>query len=369
MRIIAGGENTLEWKEMDSLTIRKPDDWHVHLREGAILNAVLPYTERVFGRAIVMPNLATPVVKTHNARMYREEILARRANEAFTPLMTLYLTDETDPRDVEEGVKSGIVTAVKYYPKNATTHSVSGVTDITRTYPVLSILQERGTPLLMHGESVEKDGVAVEPADREKVFLEGTLPTLIKDFPELKIVLEHASTKDAVEFVQARDSNLLASTITVHHLILTEHDAEGDAHLSCMPVVKTDRDRAALRKAATSGDAHFFLGTDSAPHPVSKKLGALPPAGIFSAPAALEMYAGVFEEENALSNLESFASLNGPAFYGLPANTATVSLYKKAWTPTDIDTSDGEMLRPLGDRADREHGIAVQWSATSEETR
>ncbi|MBX9765533.1 dihydroorotase [Patescibacteria group bacterium] len=355
---------------MDSITIRRPDDWHVHLRDGAMLSAVLPFTARVFGRAIVMPNLSpSPVITTEDVRAYKkriEEHLDSYPN--FSPLMTYYMTEATSPEDVALGFKEGIAHAVKVYPANATTNSALGVTNIKNVYAVLEKMQEIGMPVLLHGETVLKDGKEIDSKDREKVFLDTTLPELLKDFPELKIVLEHATTKDAVDFVSEANSSRLASTITVHHLAADTEDvlhAEHPEYMHCMPIIKSEKDKAALRKAATSGNPHFFLGTDSAPHPVSAKQKQPPAAGIFTAPAALELYANIFELEGKMENLEAFASLNGARFYGMEPNTETITLKKETWTiDAPVTVSNGESIYPFGYHENPEKRLEIRWKVT-----
>jgi dihydroorotase len=351
---------------MDTLTIRKPDDWHAHLRDGAMLEAVAPFTARAFGRAIVMPNLSPdPVVSTDDILAYRARIEAALKGALFTPLMTYYLTDASSPEMIAKGYTDGIATAVKLYPANATTNSAKGVTDIANVYPVFEAMQRAGMPILLHGETVMQGGREIPSEDREKAFLDTTLPKLLKDFPELKVVLEHATTKNAVDFVTEEDSPRLGSTITLHHLMENSAAVAADAHpehLKCMPIIKTEADQKALRKAATSGNPHFFLGTDSAPHPVSKKESANPPGGVFTAPAAVELYAQVFDEEGALEHFEAFASLNGAAFYGLPPNEERITLKKEPWTlDTLVEVSDGEKIRPFGYDEDPAKRLVINW--------
>ncbi|MEB4593425.1 dihydroorotase [Candidatus Thiothrix sp. Deng01] len=313
----------------DTLTITQPDDWHAHLRDGDMLKQVAPYTARQFGRAIIMPNLKPPVTTTAQAAAYRGRILqATQAYPDFTPLMTAYLTDTIDAQELKNGHGEGIFTAAKLYPANATTNSAAGVTDIRKIYPVLEVMQAIGMPLLVHGEMVGND---IDIFDREAVFLDAVLQPLLDDMPELKVVLEHITTQDAAEFVAAASANL-AATITVHHLQINRNDMLVGGikpHLYCLPVAKREQHRLALRQAATSGSPKFFLGTDTAPHAVTDKESACGCAGIFSAPHALENYVQVFDEENALDKLEAFASLNGPAFYGLPANPRKITLRKQ----------------------------------------
>jgi dihydroorotase len=322
---------------VDTITLRRPDDWHVHLRDGAMLQAVLPATARVFARAIVMPNLVPPVTSVAAAEAYRARIRAALPKGAdFTPLMTCYLTDDARPDEIERGFKSGVFTAVKLYPANATTNSAAGVTDLKQCRAVLGKMQELGMPLLIHGEVTDP---LVDVFDRERVFIERVLTHLVRDFPALKIVLEHVTTKDAVEFVRGEGPNI-AATITAHHLIINRNALFAGGlrpHMYCLPVAKRESHRLALRDAATSGEAKFFLGTDSAPHPVHDKEKDCGCAGIFSAPVALETYAQVFDEEDALGELEAFASLNGPRFYRLPPNEERITLKREAWTvPAEI---------------------------------
>ncbi len=310
---------------------------------------MLPYTARTFARAIVMPNLAPPVTAVAAAEAYRARILAALPPELapssqgprFTPLMTCYLTDGARADDIERGFKSGVFTAVKLYPANATTHSAFGVTDLAKCRAVLARMENLGMPLLIHGEVTDPD---VDVFDREAVFIERVLKTLVRDFPGLKIVLEHVTTKDAVEFVRGEGPRI-AATITAHHLIINRNALFAGGlrpHMYCLPIAKRETHRQALRLAAISGDAKFFLGTDSAPHPVHDKEKDCGCAGIFSAPAALEIYASVFDEENALGQLEAFASLNGPAFYGLPANEERITLTRESWTvPAEISSDGG----------------------------
>lgn len=308
-----------------SLTLRRPDDWHLHLRDGAMLAGVLP-ASRDFARAIVMPNLVPPVVTAADASAYRGRILAALPpGQSFTPLMTLYLTEATDPDDVAAAAASGLVTAVKLYPAGATTNSASGVREIDRVMPVLERMAGIGLPLCVHGEVTDP---AVDIFDREAAFIERVLAPLRTRLPELRVVMEHLTTADGVDYVRA-GSETIAGTITVHHLILNRNDLLVGGvrpHFYCLPIVKRERHRLALRAAATSGEPRFFNGTDSAPHPLHAKEAECCAAGVFSAPVALPWLAQVFEEEGALDRLEAFASLNGPAFYGLAPNTGTITL-------------------------------------------
>lgn len=318
------------------LVIRQPDDWHVHFRDGAMLDAVVNETARQFARAIVMPNLAPPVTTIAAARAYRARILGALApGLAFTPLMTAYLTDTIDPDEIERGFEMGVFTAAKLYPAHATTNSAQGVTDIERIYPVCSVMQRIGMPLLLHGEVVDHH---VDVFDREAVFIERVLAKLIAKFPALKIVFEHITTEEAIAFVENAGPNL-AATITPHHLVINRNAMfEGGIrpHLYCLPVAKRERHRLALRRAATSGNPKFFLGTDSAPHVVGMKESACGCAGIFNAPVALETYAAVFEEEGALDKLEAFAAEHGPRFYGLSVNTGHVVLERTPRTAPSV---------------------------------
>ena len=315
------------------ITLCRPDDWHLHLRDGAMLAAVLPYSAQCFGRAIIMPNLVPPVTDTATALAYWERIVAALPEGAgFQPLMTGYLTDETDADETERGFGSGVLAAMKLYPAGATTHSDAGVTDMGRVDAVLARMEKIGMPLLVHGEVVDAD---VDVFDREAVFIERVLAPTVETFPGLKVVLEHVTTEEGVAFVRQGSGTVagtIAGTITVHHLMINRNALFAGGirpHMYCLPVAKRERHRLALRQAATSGEACFFLGTDSAPHPASEKESACGCAGIFSAPAAIGLYAQVFEEEGALEHLEAFASLNGPRFYGLPANQDTITLERR----------------------------------------
>ncbi|TQV80538.1 dihydroorotase [Denitrobaculum tricleocarpae] len=314
----------------DSLTLREPDDWHVHLRDDDMLAFAADYTARQFARAIVMPNLVPPVTTAAAADAYRTRILsALPEGRRFTPLMTAYLTDEIDPAEIATGFQDGVFTACKLYPAGATTNSAAGVTNVRKIWPVLERMQAIGMPLLVHGEVVAAD---IDIFDREAVFLETVLTPLLADFPSLKVVLEHITTEDSVRFVEAAGANL-AATITAHHLRIDRNAMfQGGIrpHAYCLPVAKRRRHKEALRKAATSGQPRFFLGTDSAPHQKHDKESACGCAGIFSAPMALESYAQTFEEEGALERLEAFASEFGPRFYGLPLNEGSVTLRREA---------------------------------------
>ena len=328
----------------DTLTIARPDDWHLHLRDGAMLSAVCPESARHFARAIIMPNLVPPVVTGAQAAAYRERILAARPEgSTFTPLMTLYLTEETDPADVVQAHADGIVTAVKLYPAGATTNSASGVRDFDRVRPVLEAMAEAGIPLCVHGEVTDPE---IDIFDREAVFIDRVLDPIRRATPGLKVVMEHITTSNGVDYVRANDTNL-GATITTHHLIINRnHLLVGGIrpHYYCLPVAKREEHRLALRSAATSGDPRFFLGTDSAPHVDAAKETGCGCAGCFTATNTMALLAHVFEEEGALDRLEAFASRNGPGFYGLPVNDATLTLTKgdsPTAFPAKIDTGDG----------------------------
>ncbi len=313
---------------MNRLTLRRPDDWHLHLRDGAMLKAVLPETARDFGRAIIMPNLVPPVVTGADAAAYRDRILAVMPDGAdFTPLMTLYLTEETDPADVELAHASGLITAIKLYPAGATTNSASGVRDFDKVRPVLEKMAEIGLPLCVHGEVTHSE---VDIFDREAVFIETVLDPIRRATPGLKVTMEHVTTSDAVDYVMGAEGHI-GATITTHHLMINRnHLLVGGIrpHYYCLPVAKRESHRKALVKAATSGHARFFLGTDSAPHTDPNKLSECGCAGVFSATNTMACLAHVFEAEDALDKLEAFASLNGPAHYGVPVNEATITLEK-----------------------------------------
>ena len=325
-----------------TLTIRRPDDWHLHLRDGARLTAVLPHTAAHFARAIIMPNLVPPVVTGAQAAAYRDRILAALPEGAsFEPLMTLYLTEDTDPADVAAAHASGLVKAVKLYPAGATTNSASGVSNFDNVAQVLEKMAEIGLPLCTHGEVTDHD---VDIFDREAVFIDRVLDPIRKAHPALRVVMEHITTKNAADYVRSSSENL-AATITTHHLVINRnHILAGGIkpHYYCLPVAKREEHRLALRAAATSGDARFFLGTDSAPHTDENKLLPCGCAGCFTAPNTMSILAQVFEEEDALDKLEGFTSLNGPAYYRLPANEEEITLTKEAITyPNHIDTDEG----------------------------
>lgn len=328
-----------------SLTIRRPDDWHVHLRDGAVMAGVLAHTANQFARAIVMPNLSPPVSTVNAARAYRDRIVAALPEGMdFTPLMTCYLTDGIDPGELARGKAEGVFTAAKLYPAHATTGSAHGVTDVANIYPALERMQEVGLPLLVHGEVTDHE---VDIFDREAVFIERTMTALVRDFPGLKVVFEHITTQDAAQFVMAEGANV-AATITPQHLHINRNAMFVGGirpHMYCLPVAKREVHRLALRRAATSGSAKFFLGTDSAPHAVGAKEAACGCAGIFNAPFALESYLAVFDQEGAIDRFEAFASLNGPEFYGLPANEVMVTLERgSAVVPERIDANGSEIV-------------------------
>lgn len=320
------------------ITIRRPDDWHVHLRDGEMLGAVVGYTARQFARAIVMPNLTPPVITVAAAEAYRGRILdALPAGADFTPLMVCYLTDDADPAEIARGYEQGVFAGCKLYPAHATTNSAHGVTDIRKLTGLLETMQRIGMPLLIHGEVTDRD---IDIFDREAVFIERVLTPLVRDFPALKIVLEHITTAEAAEFV-AGSGPQIGATITPQHLIINRNaifDGGIRPHAYCLPVAKRERHRLAVRKAAVSGSPKFFLGTDSAPHGIGRKEAACGCAGIFNAPYAMESYAQVFDEEGVLDRLEGFASEHGPNFYGLPLNEGTVTLKREDVTVEDVVT-------------------------------
>ena len=327
------------------LTITRPDDWHLHVRDGELLKDIVPFTARQFARAIIMPNLSPPNISTTQALEYRQRILAALpADTRFSPLMTLYLTDNTPAEEISLARESGLIHAVKLYPAGATTNSDAGVTDIKKCYPTLEALQKHNMPLLVHGEVTDAE---IDIFDREKVFIDKVLIPTRRDFPELKIVFEHITTKDAVDYVLSEDSHT-AATITPQHLLYNRNAIfKGGIrpHYYCLPVLKREEHRQALVKAATSSSPKFFLGTDSAPHAQDRKETSCGCAGIFSAPLAIELYTRFFDENNALDKLEGFASFYGPDFYGLPRNTDTITLEKADWTvPDSYPLADGKIV-------------------------
>jgi dihydroorotase len=331
----------------DRLTLTRPDDWHLHLRDGAALAAVLTDTARQFARAIVMPNLRPPVTTTEQARAYRDRILAvRPRGSEFEPLMTIYLTDVTSPHEIARAKQSGCVHAVKYYPAGATTNSENGVTDLKRVYPVLAEMEKHDLPLLVHGEVTDGD---VDVFDREAVFIERHLVPVTRAFPNLRVVLEHVTTREGVAFVEQAGPGI-AATITAHHLLLNRNAMFAGGirpHAYCLPVLKREVHRTALVKAATGGSPKYFLGTDSAPHGRRAKETSCGCAGIYTAHAALEFYAEVFEQAGVLERLEAFASFHGADFYRLPRNRGSVTLVREPWTaPRELTIGD-DTLVPL----------------------
>jgi dihydroorotase len=332
---------------MDRLTLKRPDDWHLHLRDGAAMASVLADTARRFARAIVMPNLKPAVRTTAQALAYRERILAALPRGArFEPLMTLYLTDDTPPEEIERAKLSGRVFGVKLYPAGATTHSDEGVTRLSRCFHALEKMEEVGLPLLVHGESTDP---AIDVFDREQAFIEETLGPAVERFSRLKVVLEHITTREAAQYVEVTGANV-AATITAHHLLLNRNALFLGGirpHHYCLPVLKRETHREALVEAATSGNPKFFLGTDSAPHPRSAKEAACGCAGVYTAHAAIELYAAAFEEAGALERLEGFASVFGAQFYGLPQNRETITLVRDEWRVAERLAFGAEELVPL----------------------
>jgi len=332
---------------MDKITIIRPDDWHLHLRDGGALKAVLPDTAQRFARAIVMPNLRPPVTTTVLAAEYRQRILTALPEGAkFEPLMTLYLTDNTGADEIAKAKSSGFVHGVKLYPAGATTNSDSGVTSLEACSDALEAMQKLGMPLLVHAEVTDSD---IDVFDRERVFIDRHMSSLVVNYPELKVIFEHITTKDAAEFVANSPSNI-AATITPHHLLMNRNAMFAGGirpHHYCLPILKREEHRLALVKAATSGSPKFFLGTDSAPHAKSAKEAACGCAGMYSAHAGIELYAEAFEAMNALDKLEAFASFYGADFYGLPRNTDQITLSKEAWTVPESIAFAGDVLVPL----------------------
>ncbi|MTI10424.1 dihydroorotase [Rhodospirillaceae bacterium RKSG073] len=333
---------------MDSITIKRPDDWHLHIRDGKMMEAVLPYTASVFGRAIIMPNLTPPVITAQDAVEYHERIMAALPKDTqFKPLMTAYLTDNTDPDDIAKGFQENAFVAVKLYPAHATTNSAHGVSDITKVDAVVKRMSEIGMPLLIHGEVTRSE---VDIYDREAVFIQETLMPLKEKYPDLKVVLEHITTSEAVDFVKAADDTV-AATITPQHIIINRSDMFRGGirpHLYCLPIAKREKHRLAVREAAVSGHKSFFLGTDSAPHPIGAKESSCGCAGIFNVPAAIETYLEVFEEERKIENFEAFASLNGPAFYEMPVNEDSITIVKQDWNmENEIVIDETTSLHPF----------------------
>ncbi|MCO7190867.1 MULTISPECIES: dihydroorotase [unclassified Pseudoalteromonas] len=342
-----------------TLTITRPDDWHVHLRDGTVLVDTVRDISRYMGRAIIMPNLVPPATCTQSALAYRERILAAQPKAQFEPLMVLYLTDNTSAEEIRAAKASGHIVAAKLYPAGATTNSDSGVTDVENIYPILEVMQEVGMLLLVHGEVTDS---SIDIFDREKVFIDTKLKKVVDAFPKLKIVLEHITTQDAVEFVESAPDNV-AATITAHHLLYNRnHMLAGGIrpHYYCLPILKRNTHQQALLRAATSGSKKFFLGTDSAPHAKDKKEAACGCAGAYTAHAAIELYAEAFEEAGSLDKLEGFASHFGPDFYGLPRNTDTITLEKTSWqVPESYPLGDTQVV-PI------KAGTSVDWQVVAE---
>lgn len=339
---------------MTTITITRPDDWHIHLRDGSVLNDTVRDVSRYMGRAIIMPNLVPPVTDTEAALAYRDRILAEQPNGNFSPLMTIYLTDNTTPDEIRRAHATGHIFAAKLYPAGATTNSDSGVTSIEKLIPTLEAMQDVGMLLLIHGEVTTHD---IDIFDREKTFLDTVLGPIVKQMPELKIVVEHITTKEAVEFVQNAGPNV-AATITAHHLLFNRnHMLVGGIrpHFYCLPILKRNIHQQALVEAATSGSPKFFLGTDSAPHAQDRKESACGCAGSYTAHAAIELYTEVFEQAGALEQLEAFASFNGPDFYNLPRNSDTITLVKENWPVPETLSFGQDVVVPI--RA----GEEIQW--------
>jgi dihydroorotase len=329
----------------NSITITRPDDWHLHLRDGATMASVLPHTARQFARAIVMPNLKPPVTTTAQALAYRDRILAALPSGMdFEPLMTLYLTDNTAPEEIMRARESGLIHAVKLYPAGATTNSDAGVTDLRKCYRALEAMQQVGMPLLVHGEVTDPE---IDIFDREAVFIDRVMTPLRSDMPELKVVFEHITTQDAAHYVQEAGQHT-AATITAHHLLYNRNEIfKGGIrpHYYCLPVLKRETHRKALVQAAISGSGKFFLGTDSAPHARNTKEQACGCAGCYTALHAMELYAQAFDQANALDKLEGFASLHGPDFYGLPRNQGTITLVRQSWTlPSELPMGESTVV-------------------------
>ncbi len=340
---------------MTKLTITRPDDWHVHLRDGEVLADTVRDISRYNGRALIMPNTVPPTTTTEQALAYRERILANNNSATFSPLMSLYLTDNTSPEEIYKAKETGLIVAAKLYPAGATTNSDSGVTSAKNIYPVFEAMEKAGMLLLIHGEVTTHD---VDIFDREKTFLETVLAPIVKDFPNLKVVVEHITTADAAEFVKNANENV-AATITAHHLLFNRnHMLVGGIkpHFYCLPILKRNTHQQALIEAATSGSKKFFLGTDSAPHAKDKKENACGCAGSYTAHAALELYAEVFEKAGKLENLEAFASQNGPDFYGLPRNQDQVTLEKSVWKVAETMPFGSQVVVPI------KAGEEIEWS-------
>ena len=337
-----------------SITLTRPDDWHLHVRDGAALQTVVPHTAAQFGRAIIMPNLKPPVTSAAQALEYKARILAATpTGTEFEPLMTLYLTDNLPPDEIQRAKEAGVV-ALKLYPAGATTNSDAGVSDLRKTYATLEAMQREGLPLLVHGEVTSPD---IDLFDREAVFIDQQLIPLRRDFPGLKIVMEHITTREAAQYVASADS-FTAATVTAHHLLYNRNAIFTGGirpHYYCLPVLKRETHRQALIQAVTSGSAKFFLGTDSAPHPAHLKEHATGCAGCYTAHAAMELYAEAFDASGALDKLEAFAAFNGPAFYGLPRNAGSITLQRQSWTPPESFAFGDAELKPL------RSGEALPW--------
>ncbi|MBK7657293.1 MAG: dihydroorotase [Betaproteobacteria bacterium] len=341
-------------EKTSSITLTRPDDWHLHVRDGAALQTVVPHTAAQFGRAIIMPNLKPPVTSAAQALEYKARILAATpTGTEFEPLMTLYLTDNLPPDEIQRAKEAGVV-ALKLYPAGATTNSDAGVSDLRKTYATLEAMQREGLPLLVHGEVTSPD---IDLFDREAVFIDQQLIPLRRDFPGLKIVMEHITTREAAQYVASADS-FTAATVTAHHLLYNRNAIFTGGirpHYYCLPVLKRETHRQALIQAVTSGSAKFFLGTDSAPHPAHLKEHATGCAGCYTAHAAMELYAEAFDASGALDKLEAFAAFNGPAFYGLPRNTGSITLQRQSWTPPESFAFGDAELKPL------RSGEALPW--------
>lgn len=332
---------------MDTLTLHRPDDWHLHVRDNDVLALVVPHTAAQFARAIIMPNLRPPITTTEQALAYRDRVLAAvPEGMQFTPLMTLYLTNKTPADEIHKAHQSGAITGIKLYPAGATTHSDAGVTDIKKTFDTLAAMEEIGLPLLVHGEVTDQD---VDVFDREQVFIDKQLVPVVTQFPKLKIVLEHVTTRQGIDFVNQSGANI-AGTITAHHLLMNRNAMFTGGirpHHYCLPVLKRETHRQALIAAATSDNGKFFLGTDSAPHSKGLKESACGCAGIYTAHAAMELYAEAFEQAGCLDKLQGFASLHGPAFYGLAVNEDTITLQKQTWQVPDSYPMGNDSVVPL----------------------
>ena len=341
-------------EKTSSITLTRPDDWHLHVRDGAALQTVVPHTAAQFGRAIIMPNLKPPVTSAAQALEYKARILAATpTGTEFEPLMTLYLTDNLPPDEIQRAKEAGVV-ALKLYPAGATTNSDAGVSDLRKTYATLEAMQREGLPLLVHGEVTSPD---IDLFDREAVFIDQQLIPLRRDFPGLKIVMEHITTREAAQYVASADS-FTAATVTAHHLLYNRNAIFTGGirpHYYCLPVLKRETHRQALIQAVTSGSAKFFLGTDSAPHPAHLKEHATGCAGCYTAHAAMELYAEAFDASGALDKLEAFAAFNGPAFYGLPRNAGSITLQRQSWTPPESFAFGDAELKPL------RSGEALPW--------